>query len=579
MTTKRTGSAVLVALASTLLAAACSTLPVSGSVQTRPDAAAASGNPAPYFVPPGPLEGSDPASVVRGFLLSVQANPPSTSVPRAFLSEGPRVSWRPNRGTVVYAVSELQSTGARVDAVLTGAHRLDERGRWLGGTTAASVRVPFSLVREKGEWRIDNPPEALPVPSSYFRSLYVPYTLAFFDRTGEVLVPTRVYLPRGEQVASNLVRSMLAGPGGQLARATRNAFPPGTSLDLAVVVDSAGVAEVPLDPEVGRLSPPDLYRAVVQLTWALRQVPGITGLRISIGGTPIPLVNGRTEVGVDEGREFNPVLGDGQDVVALVDGKAVYLNGGSKAPVGGPLGGPGFSMRSIARSVSRGQVAAVAGNGRQIFVAPGSGSTAAGRVRTVVDGATNLLRPTYDRFGGLWVVDATAAGAEVHLVTRGTDRVVRIPGVTGRRISSFTVSRDGVRFIAGRAGTKTVLVSDLVRDDRGRLVRAIRAQAVAVDGDGPVIDVAQASATGVSVLMRASSGDTRVVLVEVDGSPGSPDVADGDPLPEPVTTLLDAPDPSLPLRALAANGRLFELTSSGAWRQVSTNVSAAAYPQ
>lgn len=579
MTTMRTGSAVLAALASTLLAAACSTLPVSGPVQTRPDAAAASGNPAPYFVPPGPIDGSDPDTVVRGFLLAVQANPPSTSVARAFLSQDARVTWRPNRGTVVYAVSKLESTGTRVEALLTGAHRLDERGRWLGGSGATSVTMPFSMVREDGEWRIDNPPQILPVPTSYFRSLYVPYTLAFFDRTGEVLVPTRVYLPRGEQVASNLVRSMLAGPGGQLARSTRNAFPPGTGLDLAVVVDSAGVAEVPLDPEVGQLSPPDLYRVVVQLTWALRQVPGITGLRISIGGAAIPLVNGRTEVGVDEGREFDPILSDGEDVVAVVDGKAVYLNGGNTTAVGGPLGKSGFAMRSIARSVSRSQFAAVSGNGRQVFLAPGSGAADGARVRTVIDGATNLLRPVFDRFGGLWVVDAAPSGAVVHVVTGGNDRVVRIPGITGRKISSFTVTRDGVRLIAGRAGTKTVLVSDLIRDDRGRLVRASTAQSVAVDGDGPVIDVAQASATGVSVLMRSTSGDTRVGLIEVDGSPGDSSVPSWDPLPELVTTLLDAPDPSLPLRALAPNGRLFELTSSGSWRRVATDISAASYPQ
>ncbi len=581
MTTTHRLTSVVITLLAGLLAGGCSTLPVSGEVQTRPDAALGSDSAEPYFVPAGPVKGADRSSVVRGFLLAVQANPPSTSVARSYLSQKARVTWKPDRGTVVYATSTLEPDGAVVEARLAGAHRLDARGRWLGGTAAETVRMPFTLVREDGQWRIATPPRTLPIPTSYFRSLYVPYTLAFFDRTGEILVPTRVYLPRGEQVASNLVRSMLAGPGGQLARATRNSFPPGTSLDLAVVVDSEGIAEVALDPEVRRLSPPDLYRAVVQLTWALRQVPGIIGLRVSVDGVALPLVNGRTAVGLDEGREFDPVAADNEDMVGIVDGRVVFLRRGVSVPVAGPLGAPGFAMRSVARSVSRSRFAAVAATGRQVFVSPGSGSNDAGRVRTVVDGAANLLPPTYDRFGGLWVVDAAPSGAVVHLVTGSTDRIVQIPGVTGRKISSFTVTRDGARFVAGRSDVATVLVSDLVREENGRVSRAAAAESVLVEGvpRGPVVDVAQATATAVSVLMRSASEDYEVVVVELDGSPGDPDIPDWDPLPGRVTTLLDGPDPRLPLRALSPDGRLYELSAMGEWRRAYSEVRAAAYPQ
>jgi len=581
MTRNRCVGAVLVALAAALLSTACSTLPTSGSVQTRPDAPVGPDDSAPYFVPAGPVAGADRDTVVRGFLLAVQANPQSTSVARSFLSDRTRNTWKPDHGTVVYATSTLESSGSQVQARLSGAHRLDARGRWLGGTAAVPVTLPFRMVRENGEWRIDNPPRMLPIPTSYFRSLYVPYTLAFFDRTGEVLVPTRVYLPRGEQVASNLVRSMLAGPGGHLARSTRNAFPPGTSLDLAVVVDASGIAEVPLNPEVRLLSPPDLYRAVVQLTWALRQVQGITGLRVTIDGVALPLVNGRTDVGLDEGREFDPITADGLDAVGVVEGRIVYLRAGISTPVAGPLGAKGFAMRSVARSVSRGQFAAVAANGRRVFVAPGSGATEPGRVRTAIDGASNLLPPVYDRFGGLWVVDATPSGAVVHLVTGSTDRIVRVPGISGRRISSFTVTRDGARFVAGLPNAPAVLVSDLVRDENGRVGRTTPAAITRIEGPakGPVLDVAQATSTAVSVLMRSASDDFEIAIVEVDGSPGDPDVPDWDPLPERVTTLLDGPDPDLKLQALTPNGRLYELTANGRWVRAFTGVRAAAYPQ
>lgn len=564
-----------------LCCAACSTLPVTGEVQTRPDSALGADDAAPFFVPAGPVAGADRDTVVRGFLLALQANPPSTSVARAFLSEKARLTWKPDRGTIVYATSTLESTGSRVEARLTAAHRLDARGRWIGGSEPAPVTMPFTMVREDGEWRIANPPEVLPIPASYFRSLYDPYTLAFFDRTGEVLVPTRVYLPRGEQIASNLVRSMLAGAGGHLARATHNAFPSGTSLDLAVVVDADGIADIPLDPEIRTLSPPDLYRAVVQLGWALRQVPGINGLRISVDGIPLPLVNGRTEVGLDEGREFDPVIAAGEDLVGLVEGRVSYLTGEEGTPVGGPLGEPGFALRSVARSVSRGQFAAVAANGSRLFVAPGSGATDAARVQTAIDGASDLLTPSYDRFGGLWTVDRAASGAVAHLVTGASDREITIPGISGRPISSFAVTRDGARFVAGLADGATVLVSHVIRDENGRVTRMTPAQSVLLDAtaEAGVVDVAQATATAVSVLLGSAADEHDVLLVELDGSPGDQTRPGWDPLPERMTTLLDGPDPVLPLRTLAPNGRLYELGATGEWRRIATGIRAATYPQ
>lgn len=238
-------------------------------------------------------------------------------------------------------------------------------------------------------------------------------------------------------------------------------------------------------------------------------------------------------------------------------------------------------MRSVAQSVSRGQFAAVAANGRSVFLAPGSGANDASRVQTVIAGASNLLPPVYDRYGGLWVVDAAPTGAVVHLVTGTTDRIVTIPGVSGRQISSFTVTRDGARFIAGLPDAPTVLLSTLVRVENGRVGRATPAQSTLVEGAarGPVIDVAQAGATSVAVLMRSASEDYEVAVMELDGSPGGPEAPSWDPVPERVTTLLDSPDPALQLHVLTPTGRLYELTGTGRWVRVFTGVRAAAYPQ
>ncbi|RZM33390.1 MAG: hypothetical protein EOP67_22610, partial [Sphingomonas sp.] len=133
-------------------------------------------------------------------------------------------------------------------------------------------------------------------------------------------------------------------------------------------------------------------------------------------------------------------------------------------------------------------------------------------MQTVLDGATNLLRPHYDRFGNLWLVDAAPDGAVVHVITDGTDRVVAVRGISGQQISSFTVTRDGASLVAalGSGSAPALLVSSLVRYVGGPLARAEPARRVPVnDADlATVVDLAQDSATGVVVLTRSpSQGD------------------------------------------------------------------------
>ena len=125
------------------------------------------------------------------------------------------------------------------------------------------------------------------------RPSFARFNLYFYDQTGRVLLPDPVFIPRGEQTATNLVHGLLAGPGSTLAEVTRSALPSRTDLDLSVVVTESGVAEVPLSRDVLRATPGELSRAVDQLAWTLRQVPGIERVRITVGGAPVPL-SGRT---------------------------------------------------------------------------------------------------------------------------------------------------------------------------------------------------------------------------------------------------------------------------------------------
>ena len=300
------GPVVFVVLAlCALVSAGCATLPESGAVHTaaadRPDRP----QDAPYFNPPGPVKDASPSAIVNGFMVAMQANPLSTSVARTFLSERARRAWQPNRGTVVYDAFEVQQTRDGANVRLADIRRLDARGGWRGGSPGASATLDTRLVSERGQWRIDNPPDALVVPTSFFDRSFARFNLYFYDQTGRTLLPDPVFIPRGEQTATNLVRGLLTGAGRGLAPVTRSALPSRTDLDLSVVVTESGVAEVPLSREILQVSVNELDRAADQLAWTLRQVPGITRVRITAAGAPVPLRDGQIDVPVTSGEEFD----------------------------------------------------------------------------------------------------------------------------------------------------------------------------------------------------------------------------------------------------------------------------------
>ncbi|HEX2894142.1 MAG TPA: LpqB family beta-propeller domain-containing protein [Marmoricola sp.] len=586
VTVTRTTRARLVSLALfVLVLSGCSTLPVSGDVHSEPARAGEATNQAPYFAPPGPTKGDSQEQIVRGFLLAMQANPPSTAVARSFLSSRAKATWRPGQGTIVYDAATVETESGQVVARLRGAHQLSPHGVWLDGTDSTTTTFPMSLVDEDGQWRIANPPNVLAVPASYFSSLFVPFNLYWFDRTGTVLVPTTVYVPRGEETATNLVRGLLAGPPPVQQPVVVSAFPGHALLDFAVVVNDAGIAEVPLGPEVLRLAPADLNRLVVQLAWTLRQVPGIDRLRITVDGAPVALPNGSSDVSVEDGAGFGSLVNQQRDLLVISGGRIVRDDGDHGVPISGPFGQPGYALRSLAWDAREHVVAAVAGSGRRAYVAPERGGSS--RVQTVLDGATDLLRPAYDRFGGLWLVDRARGGAVVHVVRNGRDRVIQVPGVSGRRISAFTVTGDGTSLVAVLStGTNpTVEVSGLVRKPNGRVESATPARALQLTGAdlGPARDVSQNGATSVAVLSRPPSGPDQITYVQLDGSPG-PQLPEGagapDTVPGSLSGVITSPDPALPLRVVSSDGRLFTYSDTGSWTRASlAGVLAAAYAE
>ena len=570
--------ALLVVLGAVL--SGCASLPDSGSVHVRAEDPAGQPQDAAYFNPPGPAEDGSPSAIVSGFLVAMQANPLSTSVARQFLSERARGTWKPNRGTIVYEAFSVAttSTGARVR--LSDIRRLDARGGWRGGAPGQAETLGLRLVSEKGQWRIDNPVDALVVPTSFFDRTFARFNLYFYDQTGRALLPDPVFIPRGDQTATNLVRGLLAGPGRALAQVTGSALPSRTGLDLSVVVTESGVAEVPLSRELLRATPFELSRAVDQLAWTLRQVPGIERVRITVAGSPVPLPGGRVDAPVSSGEEYDAAGSGEPQLWGLRSGRVVDVSSGAATPVDGPLGGPGYALRSLAVSESSRRIAAVSTSGTTVYVgAAGPGSVDTPVSRPLVAG-TDLLRPSYDMFGDLWLVDRTAQGARVLVLSDGRVRRVRVPGVTGKDVAAFSVARDGSRLAVAYAGAaeSSVRVIDILRTDEGIVSGPGRSRLLAptIGDSARVVDIGWRDPATLAVLSRPSEETSKVTFHSADGSPTTalvePSVFRG-----VAQAMVVAPDLDATLNLITPDQRLYALSGNGTWPRNSSKIAAATY--
>ena len=186
----------------------------------------------------------------------------------------PQAAWDPDQSTVIYAdaLSPSADPAHGVSVRLTAAERLDARGAWQGGRPGRVDPRPArwcSRTASTGS-PTRRTPWSCPSPGSSSASAQV--SLYFFDRTGQILVPESVFVPRGQQLASTLTTGLLAGPAGEPDRVTRTFIPDGLSLGLSVPISADGVAEIDARPVTpARAAPPPARLMLAQLAWTLRQ--------------------------------------------------------------------------------------------------------------------------------------------------------------------------------------------------------------------------------------------------------------------------------------------------------------------
>jgi hypothetical protein len=553
-------TAGLVAVAALL--AGCVRMPTSGPVVESEATGSSQDTPGISFDPRPPQAGQATAEIVEGFFEAMKATPVSVSVARQFLSREAAEAWVPEQQILTYSELGDPTAGTSVRVQLNDVNTYDARGAWQ--RTDGGATLSLGLVKEDGEWRIDEVPDALIVPDTWFDDWYERASLYYFDPTSEIMVPEPVFVPRGEQFASSLVRGLLTRSSADLEDVTRTYFPPGTTHGLSVPITS-GIAQVSLSGDPDAVDELTAQQMLAQLVWTLRQEPRIGAVQLSIGGRTIVGPSGSPQVSLQFGSGYDPNgVPATTDLFALDEGRVVSGEMGALAPTLGPLGqeDSGYDLRSVGASLSGGRVAGVTATGTDLVVAPTEAPT--GEVATVLSGALDLAAPHWDYRDRIWVLDRGNGRARIFQVVDGAADEVTVPGLTGRRLTELIVSRDGSRLVAVvRTGKADRVLSVRVRHDAGGAVvgfTAPQALPEPTDGTARIRDIAWRSPTTVSVLRDIiTEGLSQVRTVSVDGAPGEITTGGTTTLRGRIRTLVSTPVDLVEAYAVAGRS-VFALT-------------------
>ena len=585
--------------AGALLLAGCASVPSSGPV-TRADDLAVQ-EPEVRYEPPGPVAGSTPLEIVLGFLDAQQAYPASIDTAAQFLAPDAAAAWRPAVRTVVYDRVDTRRQVSTVELTTRRVATVSARGDYSTRVDAQPRRDHvFSLVQEEGEWRIENPPDATYVSATTFERYYRPYSLFFLDITREVLVAEPVWLPSGSGLPTLLLRGLLAGPSRALGKAVSTAVP-GDADSVSTVTSDDGVVEVRLPASAASLSQRQRDLLSAQLVWTMQQAPGVEGVRVMLGEAPLGGDGVSAVQPVGSWQSFDPSdpASRGQ-LFALRRGRLVAVSEDGAFDFAGRFGESAQGIAAFDINLDLTTIAALsAADGRLLVseLADPAGDTG---IATWYVGS-DLLEPTWDRYGQLWVVDRDGGSSQVLVVSADGARAIDSGIVSRGRVLSYALSPDGSRFAAVVRGPSSPdaraperrggATQDSRREPRevvpaprvvvGRIVRSEGRGAVRVDRVQPLVtaagtldrpvDLAWRSATELVVLARVDGSPPEPFTVRIDGSQVIGGLLTGaTPVDDPqLVSVESSGDPADPVYVAGRGGSLLSQDDVGRWTPVS----------
>ena len=486
------------ALAACLALAGCTSLPTS-SAPAPFDVSAKDGSGI-QFSAEGPSADADAATLVNDFLLACAAGPQDDyATARLFLSAASARSWQPETEILVYdtdtapSVTAGSETATQVDVTVAvlGVASVDASGV-LTRVAASTVSRTFTLVREEGQWRINNPENMVLMSRASFTASFSLANLYFPTVEGGDLVADPRWYP-SRRLASHLLAGLVEGPRQSLAPVTANAIPAGTTVPSQGLDVADGVARVELNAVM-----PSSESARTTLAWelvrTLTQVADVLRVNASLSGDVLDM----QAIPVPPTYSLDTLVGAGPGGIGLVSSSSV-TELAAVTDASNPTVSP-VDSSLVAWSGSDGVYAQRGGT--TVAFLPGHAP----------------LGPSVDRFGWVWG-PATASSVSVGGGVDGAFSV-SVESESAGQIRAVRISPDGTRALVLRGSDASAWVGIVERGASGRPL-AIRSLEEIPLEHGSVVDVSWTTSTGLALVVRPTGEDDQLVTMPLGGLPSN----------------------------------------------------------
>ncbi|HAM27933.1 MAG TPA: hypothetical protein DCP11_14870 [Microbacteriaceae bacterium] len=431
----RRALAATLALAVAGALSACVGIPDSGPVNQGLSLSAGSGGANFDFNPEGPEKNASKDTILKGFVAAFTSATGGYAVAKQFLAPSFVDKWDPRQSVQVRtgAPRIVQVNDSAIQYSFSSIATVDAFGAYTEATQP--ITLQFGFVKENGQWRISSAPAGIVLSDQTFQRIFTQHALYFLDPENEHLVPDVRWFPRGT-AATGIVTALLAGPPNWLKGAAFSRFPDGTQLTDAgsIITPQEGVANIDLTKEALSASARERQLMKAQLSESLRSVANISGVKISVEGTPLQ---------IDDLGTAGPQADTKVDAQALVLRKGefgYYANGQVAALSGLSRGVVNLAARAATLS-SDGASVAVLGAGGVSLLRKGAAATAP------IDTRDGLIAPSLDDDGYVWSVPSNQPNAIKAIDAAGTAHAVAAALPADSHIESLEVSRDGARVV------------------------------------------------------------------------------------------------------------------------------------
>ncbi len=291
---------------------------------------------------------------------------------------------------------------------------------------------------------------------------------------------------------------------------------------------------------------------------------------VTVDGQRVDLGVG-TQVRTDAFSGFDPAgLAASRQLYGLTGQGLVTVSETRTVTVPGPILKPSRKASSAAVEPNASRGAVVSADGSKVTTA-GMTTTDTG-TSVWYSGGTDVIKPSWDIDKMLWIVDNRANGAHLYTNAGAGSQEVYAPGITGRRVHSVTVSRDGVRLaaIVGRGDHRRLVLAVIDRDPADPTAVSVRpAHRVSTAGPRviPVSSASWVSPTSIAALVDTEAGELEPAELNIDGAPTLVSRFPGF-LPIKPIALAAGPNDDTPTAIADRRGALYEQTVTTEWAQI-----------